>query len=557
MKKKILVLLVPLFLLIPVSGVFASEDYFYRLEQDQQLIIDHELSIGDIIEITYIQRGSYTSHYVNFNQRLLTSGPSSNNHKLFTREFITEDHMNFYYKPVITFWLGLHSGFTYIHEILINDEIISLNEITVIEQHIGSRNDYRDLSSFPTDDYNLIFGEPIGDYTPPLEDIKDLTFITTHNRVDLNWSNANQDFFSHVQIYQDEILIEDNYFNENLSVTGLEPNQEYQFTIVSVDNEGKESEGVTVNVTTDPLPEIEEVKDVKVETDHDRVNLSWNLPQNDGFEHVNIYRKDMNNEDHTASIFDFLKPMTVQASADYQPLFQTNGTYFNDLSVQENSSYEYKLTTEYQGIESDGVIVQATTTVAPPPILSGENYEKQDNGDYLVGWDQPETGEVRILVDGSEYTTVPASYKQFTIPAGDMKYTSLGSPLVGLQTIGENGQESPPINPGVSNADLPFTVADLIITTNGLFLLIGSFLLLGLSFVFVPKLIKLIRSSFKNNGSIAKADREQSNYSIREEKAQTRSMRQVERAQAIGSGREPRAGRISLRQSRQPRQGRA
>ncbi|WP_185959730.1 hypothetical protein [Lentibacillus cibarius] len=47
-----------------------------------------------------------------------------------------------------------------------------------------------------------------------------------------------------------------------------------------------------------------------------------------------------------------------------------------------------------------------------------------------------------------------------------------------------------------SGLSLPFDVGDLITSGNGLLGLVGSFVLLGLAFVFVPKIIGLIRNSF-------------------------------------------------------------
>lgn len=43
---------------------------------------------------------------------------------------------------------------------------------------------------------------------------------------------------------------------------------------------------------------------------------------------------------------------------------------------------------------------------------------------------------------------------------------------------------------------LPFDVTDLIASGNGLLAMIGGFVLLALAFVFVPKVITLIRQSF-------------------------------------------------------------
>lgn len=47
-----------------------------------------------------------------------------------------------------------------------------------------------------------------------------------------------------------------------------------------------------------------------------------------------------------------------------------------------------------------------------------------------------------------------------------------------------------------SGISLPFDVTDLVGSGNALLGLVGAFVLLGMAFVFVPRLIALIRNSF-------------------------------------------------------------
>ena len=253
------------------------------------------------------------------------------------------------------------------------------------------------------------------------------------------------------------------------------------------------------------------------------------MPETDYFEYVNIYRKYIGKNEQEISFFDFLKPMTVHASNDdFKAIFETDGTYFNDLTVEENSKYEYKLTTEYQGLESQGVIVQATTPVSPAPPLEGGGGEQQANGDYLFKWASPREGQVRIFIDGNEYATVEASTGQLLIPGSDMKYSPLGKPLISYQTIGLNGEESNITSPDISDLEIPVTPGDVIETGSQLIGIVSSFILLGLSFIFAPKLIKFIRQSFSNKKEDSGRGRE----------------------------REQRESRTSIRETRQPRQGR-
>ncbi|MCK6259392.1 hypothetical protein LCY76_22735 [Fictibacillus sp. KIGAM418] len=51
-----------------------------------------------------------------------------------------------------------------------------------------------------------------------------------------------------------------------------------------------------------------------------------------------------------------------------------------------------------------------------------------------------------------------------------------------------------------SGITLPFSVSDLVGSGNALLGLVGSFVLLGLAFAFVPKIIKIIRNAFGQGG---------------------------------------------------------
>lgn len=50
-----------------------------------------------------------------------------------------------------------------------------------------------------------------------------------------------------------------------------------------------------------------------------------------------------------------------------------------------------------------------------------------------------------------------------------------------------------------SGVSLPFSVNDLIGSGNALLGIVGGFVLLGLAFVFVPKIIKVIRNAFSGS----------------------------------------------------------
>jgi hypothetical protein len=169
----------------------------------------------------------------------------------------------------------------------------------------------------------------------------------------------------------------------------------------------------------DPENKLPEVSNLEIKTSPGRVDLTWNNPEQ-YFEKAIIYRKTNNVETAAFSISDLnpFKPMVVSAAEKFTPIFETNGTKFSDLTVEEGKTYSYKVTNYYNGMESDGVIVSMDTPVEPPLVDTGE-------------------------------------------------------------------------------AKIPFGVKELISSGSGLLGLIGGFVLLALAFVFVPKVIKLIRQSFQ------------------------------------------------------------
>lgn len=216
--------------------------------------------------------------------------------------------------------------------------------------------------------------------------------------------------------------------------------------------------------------DLPEVKNLTVKSTDKRADLSWDNPPK-YFDKAIIYRKTLGTNE-TASIMDLFGPMKVYAATDgdYEPLFETNGTTFSDLTVKEQTDYEYKVTTEWNGMESDGVIVKTATPKKP-------------------------------IVDLSE-------------------------------------------------AELPFGATELIKSGNGLLYIVGSLILLGLSFILVPKIIALLRgaNSSTNNGASL-----QHNERVRVGKQPKVTERQLN--MALGNGRKKREGRVPRLTERQARGG--
>lgn len=494
MKKKVFILILALFVLMPVSGVFASNQ---------------------------------TLNYTNVNSSRFTDRPSSNRFAFPGGYYYEVRFDEPVYISEMNFYVGFYSYTERLRIVINNDYENPLFypkpaenfRLTIDKSNITDLRIYNDGPNI-----HHVVNDPVFRGYVMGANIYEVTlgnFNAEHNSINISFDKP--DNVKYVNVYIDDVIVLNNYDKTNYIFEGLNHNQLYKVKITTVDENGVESKGVTKEISTANINSglLSDITQINAEVSHDRVDLSWGLPETEYFEHVNIYRK---------SVSD-VQTFNLLSTDGYDPLFETNGTYFNDLTVKEQTTYDYKLTTEFQGLESQGVTVQATTLAAPPPELGGQEFEELENGDYLVTWQQPETGQVRIFVDGKEYVVVPATDKQYTIPAADMKYSALGDPLIGLQTIGDNGEESEVVQQE-SNVNLPFGINELLTTSAGLMRLVSGLILLGLSFILVPKFVKMIKQSLNNkkNAETERTEREQ---------------RVSERAY-----REPRESRISTREGR-------
>lgn len=304
----------------------------------------------------------------------------------------------------------------------------------------------------------------------------------------LSWKNPINSYFVGTKLYRNGDLLASldksiaSYKDENLAYSSSN-----EYRIVSVYNDGFETNGVVKNVEIDSEPRAaKDILELKAQAKYNEVSLSWVKPKDEKLKHVNIYRDKSETEE-----------MQVES---LKKIFETNGTTFKDFTVEPETSYQYKLTTtSTDDLESEGVEKTVKTPAEPPPVIKDGTVEEEPNGDYKFTWSEPTNGMVRILVGGKEYATVKAAEKQIIIPKRDMKYTRLGDPDIQAIPISESGLEGGATRPpaGITDMELPFGAGDLIKTGSGLLWWIAPFVLLGLSFLIVPKLRKLIVNAVK------------------------------------------------------------
>jgi hypothetical protein len=371
--------------------------------------------------------------------------------------------------------------------------------ITGVKTHIQLVRGVKKISvyseSYPYDQYLYEFDV----FGPNYDEMHKFELTSTHDNVNLSWENPTDPNFSKIKLYKNGSLYktldkdETEYLDQD-----VKDNTEYIYRITALYSNGHETNGITKSIRTievPPKPIIPEVFSPKIESKYNRVNLSWKNPHYVKFSHVNIYRDEIKEVSLIEKVFS---PLSVSAAST--PIFETNGTYFNDLTVQPGKDYEYTLTVESdENIESEGVTLRTTTPEEPDPELIGGGYTKNENGDYLYTWTEPTTGQVKILIDEQEYQTVSASTKQILIPKNQMKYDLFNNPKVTLQPISETGKEGKPSKPkdsnnggGLTGVTMPFGPIELLKSSMGLFALLAPILLLTLAIYYFKPLKNLI-----------------------------------------------------------------
>lgn len=331
------------------------------------------------------------------------------------------------------------------------------------------------------------FGEVYTDEEPPGE-VKDLSAEAGDGEVTLRYTFPPDSDFSYVRIYKDGDLVANNVKATSYKVTGLTNGIKYTFRVTTVDKSGNESDGVTITAT--PQEPGREITQLKATAKHDRVDLSWQNPKRADFELVRIYRKEI-----AETGLRFLP--VAHAEDDYKELFETNGTFFRDMTVEPETSYEYKLTTVTGGQESVGVTVQVTTPPIPPPSTGGTTIIRHENGDVTVRW-TPQPGKMIIEIDGAEYTRVDAQLGEYTIPAADIPVDEHGRPAeIRLIPVAPNGDTGTPIviNPGGWLIALPFGAKELLEAGIDLLAVFGPIILLVLVLWYVRPIMRLLRQS--------------------------------------------------------------
>jgi hypothetical protein len=331
----------------------------------------------------------------------------------------------------------------------------------------------------------------------PYEEINNLNATLTYHSANLSWSIPDHPNLIGFKIYRNNSLIKTLDLTENYYLDdGLNDLTSYKYKVTSIYDDGYETQGLEKIFTTSENPVVKKVANADAKAvSYKQINISWDLPNQSGFHHVNIYRAVKPKEQ---GFFERLLGSITSADTTPTEIFETNGTYFNDLTVKPDTNYEYMLTTETtDGRVSDEVTVTADTPSEPTPELKTDgNYTVNQDGGYVFKWTTPTTGKVKVLIDGKDYKIVDASLKEITIPKADIKTNTWGDPSVSMIPVGEFGTEGKEVFTGgnsfLKSLKLPINTSDLLTTSIGILGLVAPIILLVLVIYYFKPIKRLI-----------------------------------------------------------------
>lgn len=271
-------------------------------------------------------------------------------------------------------------------------------------------------------------------------------------------------------------------------VTGLLANKTYTYHVYVKHLSGVMSDKIPVTFTTSN--HMYEVDNAKASLQDDAVRLDWDMPSMPNLKAVNIYKKSLT-DNKGFSLF-----AVAHADDTHKLIFTTNGDFWIDHTVVQNSKYQYKISTvDTDNKVSNGVLLDIKTPelTIKDPVIDGN---KDNKDDFVISWSSPTKGKIKVLVGGKLYKEVDAAVGSITIPYKDMSFNIMGDPDVKLVPVDIDGTEGKTDKPkDVDEITLDIKATDILSIGAGLFWLISAFVLIPLAFLIVPKIINLVRQS--------------------------------------------------------------
>ncbi|PFJ42727.1 S-layer homology domain-containing protein [Bacillus thuringiensis] len=243
----------------------------------------------------------------------------------------------------------------------------------------------------------------------------------SHRDVTLSWDNPNDNSIVSYNTYRDGTKIA-NTTNLTYTDNTVSPNKKYKYTVKAVNDLGKESLGATIDVTTNSIPEVTNLKEVHT---NNTVKINWVNPEISNLHAVNVYRNGVKIASVTGNSFE-----------DTNLLAKTNYSY--TLKVEDTNSYE-----------SSGSPIHVTTNPNAPmkPIIE---VTKTTYKEITVKWDTVQDADTytlkqngSVIYTGAKNTfevlnLKPATSYQFEVSAANITGTSEPASIQ-AKTVNEPG----------------------------------------------------------------------------------------------------------------------
>lgn len=219
------------------------------------------------------------------------------------------------------------------------------------------------------------------------------------NSITYSYDFPSDSDFSHIEVYQDEQLIQDKYKLNSIKITGLEPLMNYNFKFIAVDTSGNKSEPYisTIQMPEGPdlIPPLE-ISDIKHVVSSTSVQFSYLLPIDDDFSHIQVWRNGV-------IVADNVKINSFNDSVlDYET---TYNYVFKSVDMTGNVSNGSSLTVKTMPYVDD----IAPLAVAGVDVISG-------NASLFLSWSaSPENDVVgyNVYIDGVKRNGSPVAGNSF------------------------------------------------------------------------------------------------------------------------------------------------
>ncbi|HDX9631945.1 TPA: fibronectin type III domain-containing protein [Bacillus cereus] len=210
-------------------------------------------------------------------------------------------------------------------------------------RYVGVGNDGRDSTEFS---WVSVYGDD-----GLVSDVSNLKATSEMNKVTLNWKNPEgEENFKGLRIYQGKQIIA-NLDNKTTSyvVSGLDVSKSYSFTVKSIDQNGGETKGTSVNATT-LMPVIKPPENVYITPQDKKIVITWDDVKSPYLQGYNVYvdGKKINDKPLTSN-----KLIVKNLENDKSYKVQISAVNKNDVEGEKSKEVSEKPSSDALEVEYD------------------------------------------------------------------------------------------------------------------------------------------------------------------------------------------------------------